>query len=62
MRSARRTFLQLVASASALPALSRFVAAQVQTGGIAVEEVTIADLHAAYLSGRATACCHAGAS
>jgi amidase len=55
MKSARRTFLQLAASASTLPALSRFAVAQVQTGGIVVEEVTIADLHAAYLSGRTTA-------
>jgi amidase len=55
MKSARRTFLQLAASASMLPALSRFAAAQMQTGGIVVEEVTIADLHAAYLSGRTTA-------
>ena len=50
----RRQFLQLAAGAAALPALSRFAMAQVQTDAIAIEEATIANLQAAYMAGRTT--------
>src|SRR5262245_52781874 len=55
MKSARRKFLQLAMGVAALPVLSRSVAAQVQAGGIAIEEITIAELLAAYTAGRTTA-------
>jgi len=51
----RRQFLHLVARAAALPVLPRFALAQARTGPIAIEEATIADLEAAYISGRTTA-------
>ena len=54
MKRHRRQFLHLVARAAALPAVSRFAVAQVQTGAIAIEEATIADLQAAYMAGRTT--------
>src|SRR5262245_66697022 len=55
MKLPRRQFLHLAAGAAALPLLPRFALAQAQTGPIAIEEATIADLEAAYLSGRTTA-------
>jgi amidase len=55
MRFPRRKFLHLAAGAAAVPVLSRFAVAQAQTSAVAVEETTIADLEAAYMSGRTTA-------
>jgi len=55
MKFPRRSFLHLATAVAALPALSRFVVAQPQTGAIAIEEATVADLQAAYLAGRTTA-------
>ena len=51
----RRQFLKLAAGAAALPAVSRFALAQVQTDAIAIEEATIANLQAAYMAGCTTA-------
>jgi amidase len=55
MKSARRTFLQLAMGVAALPVLSRSGVAQVQSDAISIEEVTIADLLAAYMAGRTSA-------
>jgi amidase len=57
MKLRRRSFLHLAAAAAAaaLPAVSRFAWAQAQTGAVAIEETTIADLQAAYMAGRTTA-------
>ena len=46
--------IHLAAGGAALPALPRFAVAQVQTGAIAIEEATIANLQAAYMAGRTT--------
>ena len=58
----RRQFLHLAAGAAALPAVSRFALAQVQTDAIAIEEATIANLQAAYGWPHHRACCHPGSS
>jgi hypothetical protein len=55
MKFPRRKFLHLAAGAAAVPVLSRFAVAQTQTSVVAVEETTIADLEAAYMSGSITA-------
>jgi amidase len=55
MKLPRRTFLHLAAGVAALPVLPRFALAQARTDPIAVEEATIADLEAAFISGRTTA-------
>jgi amidase len=55
MKLPRRTFLHLAAGVAALPVLPRFALAQARTDPIAIEEATIADLEAAFISGRTTA-------
>jgi amidase len=55
MKLPRRNLLHLAAGAAALPVLPRFALAQARRDPIAIEEATIADLEAAYISGRATA-------
>jgi amidase len=55
MKSARRTFLKLAMGVATLPVLSRFAVSQVQSDAISSEEVTIADLLAAYMAGRTSA-------
>ena len=55
MKLPRRTFLHLAAGVAALPVLPRFALTQARTDPIAIEEATIADLEAAFISGRTTA-------
>src|SRR5262245_7996430 len=55
MKLPRRAILHLTAGAVALPVLRRFALAQARTSPLAIEEATIADLEAAYISGRTTA-------
>jgi len=55
MKFPRRKFLHLAAGAAAVPVLSRLAVAQTQTRAVTVEETTIADLEAAYMSGSTTA-------